>query len=170
MEKLKLRKNRIFTLLISLLVLVGCSPQNMDAKFYEEYLGINILPNKKTFSYQEESAQSEGFSFDIIEYKVDGKLDLKKGYPKKDKYKQNWQVSEWKETPILDNKDFDIVLKYSIDNKNTKLKIDEIKSILEKRGNYYCYYYKKSSDYIEAIDLYIINSEAKILYVLNIET
>jgi len=171
MEKLKLRKNRLFSLLASLVILMGCSPQTMDAEFYKHYLGVDILPLKEVFSYKEESAPGEGFSYTIIQYKNEGKLDFKKGYPIKDEYKQNWKVSEWKETPAIDNeKDFDIIFKYSINDKKIRTKIDEIKDIMKKKGNYYCYYYKKSSDYVESINLYIIDVEAKTLHVFNIET
>lgn len=170
MEKLKLRKSK-FLLLLGLCVLFGCSsPQSMSSKFYEEYLGVNILPDKKVFFYKEESAQDEGFSYEIVKYKIDGKLVLKKNYPIKDEYKQKWNVSEWKETPVINDTDFDIIFRYSLENKEIKAKINNVKNILYNKGNYYCYYYKKSSDYVEAISLYVIDDKTKTLHIFNIDT
>ena len=171
MERLK-RNNNIALFIASILVLLGCSSQSMDDKFYKNYLGINVLPEKQVFFYKEESAQNEEFSFEVIKYSTEGKLEIKKGYPIKDEYKQKWKIAEWQETLINDNveKDFDIVFKYSIENKDVKTKLDSLKEIIQKKGNYYCYYYKKSSDYVEAISLYVIDTQENELYIFNIET
>ncbi|WP_353165340.1 hypothetical protein [Empedobacter brevis] len=170
MEKEKLVQNRGIYLIFFLFF--GClSSQQMDKTFYKTYLGLDIIPKKELYVYNENSAQNEGFNFSIIKYETVNNLTIKNGYPIKDRYREKWSVSEWK--PISSNviKDFDIIFKYRLEDLKTKQQIKDVKLLFESNSNYYSFYYKKSpKGDIYAIYLYILDVNNNSIYIFNVET
>lgn len=167
-DMVKLVRNKLNWLLFSFIILIGngCSDYNMDQSFYQDVLGVNIIPQKKVLQYDEESAHNEGFSLEIIQWEVDGELDLKKGFPVEDDYRKGWLISQWKEVSIVDTlPDFDLIFKYHLDKPYLQEKIADAYKALLSSGNYYSYFYKKNSDYIDAVNLYILDVHKRLLYV-----
>lgn len=170
MEKEKLVQNKGIYFII--FIFFGClSSQQMDRTFYKNYLGLNIIPKKELYVYNESSTQNEGFNLSIVKYDTVNSLIIKKGYPIKDKYRQKWLVSEWK--PVSNDiiKDFDIIFKYRLEDLKIKQQIKNIKLLFKSSSNYYSCYYKESpKGDIYAIYLYILDVTNNNIYIFNVET
>ena len=169
MVMVRLKPNSVCSVLILILLFIesGCTSQRMEKNFYQDVLGVNAIPEKQVFVYDEESANNDGFSFEIIRVNLDDPK-FTKGYPVSDEFRKGMQISKWQKTPALTVKDFDIIFKYHIDNPNVGQKIKEAQKALMSEGSFYCYFFKKESEYVESIDLYILDVKNKLLYNFNV--
>lgn len=161
------QNNAIGFLLILSVLLIGnsCSDQNMDNAFYRNVLGVNIIPEEKVIQYDEESARNEGYSLEVVRWHALGKLDFKEGFPIVDDYRKDWSISKWQETSATISEDFDPIFKHFIEKEDVKNRVNDARKSLMSEGNYYCYFYKKKGDYVDAVNLYILDTQAKLLYV-----
>ncbi|WP_437922096.1 hypothetical protein [Sphingobacterium sp. LRF_L2] len=168
MEKLK--PNSIYSVFIILLLFIenGCTSRRMEKDFYQNVLGVNAIPEKQVFLYSEESANNDGFSFEIIRVNLDDDLKFSQNYPISDEFRKGMQISKWQKTPALTMKDFDIIFKYHLDKPKVSQKIKEAQKVLMSEGSFYCYFFRKESEYVESIDLYILDVKNKLIYNFNV--
>jgi len=161
------QNNKIGFLFVLFILLIGngCSDQNMDNTFYQNVLGVNLVPEEKVMQYDEESARNEGYSLEVIRWHALGKLNFKEGFPITDDYRKGWSISGWQETAVAINEDFDPIFKHFINKEDVRNRVNEARKLLMSTGNYYCYFFKKKGDYVDAVNLYILDTQTKLLYV-----
>ncbi|KKO89213.1 hypothetical protein AAW12_24130 [Sphingobacterium sp. Ag1] len=165
----KLKRIKVDLILILLILASGCTSRRMEDDFYKDVLGVNITPKEQIFLYNEESANNDGFSLEIVRFNLNGEIHFATGFSKIDKYRKNMQISKWQKTPKLLVEDFDLIFKYNIDRPDVRQKINDAYKVLKSNDNFYSYFYKKESDHVYSVDLYILDVERKLLYNFDVE-
>lgn len=158
--------NKVFKIIfLSLFFISSCTPPNLDKEFYENTLGVNIVPQKRIYFYSEESARSEGFSFEIIKYEQEEQLKIDFNYPIHFNMESNWFIKKWTNEVVLDYNVFDPIFSYSVKNINLLQHRQRLKELLASGEYFYSYYFLNSGggDSI-GVDLYLIDSKEKQVY------
>jgi hypothetical protein len=92
-----------------------------------------------------------------------------KELPDKKEKDENWQKYNWT-TPPVDisfNEVFIMCLNYSSDNQELKNQLNEIKKLIEKEGVYYSFYYKPDKENPQYVQLFILDSKSRKLYMID---
>ncbi|MGJ1268058.1 hypothetical protein ACR78G_12740 [Sphingobacterium spiritivorum] len=92
----RLKQNSVCIVLFFLFIESGCTSLRMEKDFYNYVLGVSAIPEKQLFLYDEESANNNGFSFEIIRLSLDDDPKFTKGYPVSDEFRKDMQISRWK--------------------------------------------------------------------------
>lgn len=165
-------QNSLFYILLILIIIQSCTSKNTDNNFYNNTLGLNVNVQKQEYSFREESTQNEGFSFDIVSFFLKGK-DILNGsnYPKNYEFREDWNISKWKQTPFFDKEGvLDLLFKYDIKNEELKSHIENFKKLIENEGNYFSYYYESEGNYVYSIEFYLIDVKNNQIFIIEIET
>lgn len=158
-------------------VLLSCSNYMYDSKDLENILGVGIDTLSKEYAYEETSGiQGEGYLFNkyVLSDKAVSefvKSKSKMSFPKKDKYKNDWELVHWQKGLILNNNVLNLLTVFEQHpNPSLKNELSELKNNLNVNDNYYSFFYKDSALEPYAIELYVLNPSNNTLWVINIIT
>lgn len=158
--------NKLFILLLFMnIFILGCSHPNLNEEFYKNTLGLHIIPQKSIYFFNEESARSEGFTFETVKYDVEGPLKIDVQYPIPYEGLAKWSIKKWTNKPIENIKLLDPIFLYDIKDKEALKKINHVKKLLIRGGCYYCFYYLNlDNEENIGIDFYLIDDKDKQIY------
>ena len=155
----------LISLFLMIIFMLGCSHPNMSEDFYKNTLGVNIVPQKSIYFFDEESARSEGFTFETVKYDLKDSLKINTKYPILYEEVNNWSINKWTNRPIENIKLLDPIFMYNIKDKELLKKLNQIKALLVKGGYYYCFYYLNPDGGENiGIDFYLIDDKNKQVY------
>ena len=159
-------ENRFFILILFMSTLIlGCDHPNISVDFYKNTLGVNIVPQNSVYFFNEESARSEGFTFEIVRYNLKDSLKIDAKYPIPYDEVNNWSINKWTNKPIENIKLLDPIFIYNIKDKEALKKLNQVKELLIKGGYYYCFYYLNPDGGGNiGIDFYLIDDKSKQVY------
>lgn len=145
--------------------LYTCSPPTLNRDFYENTLGVNIVPQKRIYFFSEESTRSEGFIFEIVKYEQKESLRIDDNRPLPYKEVSKWSIKKWNNQAVKDLRDFDPIFTYDIRDEQLLCYLKRVKELLIRGGDYYCYYYLDPDGTGNiGVDLYLIDSKEKQIY------
>lgn len=142
-------------------------------KELEGILGIDNVNTSKEFSYENFAGiQGEGYlvnKYILSEETITSfKISINKNeFPLKDSYKEKWELIKWNKGMILNANILDL---FTVFNKMGSSQINDLKNDLNKENNFYSVFYKDSLEDPYAIEIYIINPETRVLWVVNVVT
>ena len=168
--------------LILIILTISCNGYMYDNTDLENILGIKVDKLIKLYSYEETSGiQGEGYLFN--KYSLSDKtisdftkLNSKGSFPKKDTYKENWDIINWKKGLHLNSNIINLLTVFEQHNNNNNnnnellAELSELKNNLNNNNNYYSFFYKDSVNEPYAVELYILNPITKTFWVINIIT
>lgn len=163
--------------LILIILAISCNGYMYDKADLENIFGVEVNKLTQLYSYEETSGiQGEGYLFN--KYKLSDKtisdfvkLNSKDSFPKKDTYKENWELINWKKGLELNNNIIDLLTVFEQHNNNKLVtELSELRNNLNKNDNYYSFFYKDSVNEPYAIELFILNPTTKTFWVINIIT
>jgi len=174
MEKGKLKEQSKYLLcLLIYIFLVSCASK-INREYFSNTLGLNINIEKKTFDSSDAVSQhGEGFTIEAYTFKnIKNKniLKNKSSYPVTYDIRKAWKISKWSKTP-LSNKDVEnLLFTYAINDDKIKMQLQKIQEVLSSTDNYFSYYYKDNEGEIYAVDISIIDTKNKIIYLCEVIT
>lgn len=144
----------------------------------ENVFGIESSIEDKVYSYSEFAGfQGEGYIFNkyiLTEKTVSDflKSTSKDSFPKKDKYKLEWEVINWRKGLVLNDNIISMLsaFKESTNNEDLQNQLKNLKDNIEKPNNYYSLYYQGSIKEPYSIELLILNPDNRSFWVINIVT
>lgn len=174
MEKVRLKKQNInFLFCIISFVLMGCS-STANQEYFNKTMGLNIEIKKKIFSSEDSiSPQGEGFSMEIITFdkkNTDSLFVNSDNYPKSYDLRENWKISKWQKTPLVNKDVSELLFNYDISDTAIKKELANLKLLINSKNNYISYYFKESNGNIYAIDICVLDIENKKIYLCEIIT
>lgn len=165
------------SLIILVLILSSCNGYIYDNKDLEKILGVKVNELDELYTYEEASGiQGEGYVFN--KYKLSKKtvddflqLKTKNSFPRKDSYKKDWQLLNWKKGLRLNTNILDLFTVFQQhDNSALSEELSELKTNLNSSNNYYSIFFKDSFDEPYAIEIFVLNPFNRTLWVINITT
>lgn len=169
-----MKKQNIYLIcLIICFFLVSCASK-INQEYFSNTLGLNINIQKKTFDSSDAvNQEGEGFTIEVYTFKVKENENILKNissYPVTYDIRKAWKISQWSNTP-LSNKDVqNLLFKYAIKDAKMKIQLQKIQKVLNSTDNYFSYYYKDYEGEIYAVDISIIDTKNKIIYLCEVIT
>jgi hypothetical protein len=162
----------IFSIFLSIL-LGGC-----NSSFFKDDLSLILdVENVEIENYQtiDEWAgmQGEGFIFEVFELSEKTIQTFinqsSKNLPDKKEESENWQKYNWDKVPVNSSykEIFSMCLNYSSNSQKIKVKLNELKKLIEKDGVYYSFYYKPEIENPQNVQLFILDIESRKFYVID---
>jgi len=130
------------------------------------------IENIQTF---DEWAGMQGDGFVLEVYTLSGKTmqafkdNPLKNLPDKKEEGKEWQKYNWSTFPIDSsyNEVFIVCLNYSSNSRKLKVKLNEIKRLIEKEGVYYSFYYRPDKDNPQNVQLFILDVQNRKFYAID---
>ncbi|BDS05167.1 hypothetical protein NT6N_02070 [Oceaniferula spumae] len=129
--------------------------------------------------HSDRAFNGDGLSFEVFSIPDSVAKELRKPsntffeeYPKRDRYRDHWEVEHWKET--IPPKDEDQYIRFARLACQSSRSQAMFQSLLAEKGNYYSYLYYMHGSGADAnvgnIDFFIISPSRKILVIMNVNT
>jgi hypothetical protein len=157
--------------LIGIFILIGCADY-LSQSFVKEILGLEIVIEKKIFSFEESlNPSGEGFSFNQYKLYNINKCNIEKdGYPMKREFRKEWKIQEWQSSNLIKEEDLELIFNYRIQDDSMKKVINSFRESIKLDGNIISYYYKEDSGYIYSIHLFFLDYKNNELLIFEIIT
>lgn len=143
-------------------------------KDLSQILGVEKKEIKNIQNFNEIAGiQGEGYILEIYTLSEKAIQAFKnnplKNLPDKQEEGKEWQKYNWSTFPIDSsyNEVFIMCLNYSGYGKKLKVKLDEIKRLIEKEGVYYSFYYSPDKVNPQDVQLFILDVQNRKLYAID---
>ncbi len=163
--------NNAGLLILCIILSLGCNKPLFKEKL-PEILGIpdvEILNNNTITDVF--GGFGEGYTLEVYELSKETVEAFVTESNKRLPDKKNWQKRDWSQTPIDTsyNEVWVMALNYYSSDKKLENHLSEIKQLVESTRAYYSFYYNPNEEvkeYIEDVQLFILDTESKQLYII----
>lgn len=139
-----------------------------------QILGVEKKELKNIQNFNEISGiQGEGYILEIYTLSEKAIQAFKnnpiRNLPDKQEEGKEWHKYNWSTFPIDSsyNEVFNMCLNYSGSSKRLKVKLNEIKRLIEKEGVYYSFYYRPDKEHPQNVELFILDVHNRKLYAID---
>ncbi|MGQ2982035.1 hypothetical protein [Flavobacterium sp.] len=160
-------KNKVL-FCITFLVVISCTT-NSQQSFSLDSLGLEIIIKEKVFDWEDfHSPRGEGYTLEVYTFEknenFEEKLLKSQSYPLSNDLRKNWQIRHWKANEVDNKYVLELLFNYKINDDEAKKEINNLERIVDNGDYVVAYYYKGFDDYIDSIDLFLLDFKNNKLY------